>query len=201
MNLWELLLAALVLWTAIGIAGTLLALARRERAKALRGGLWIAGIWIVYLSAEVLVAKTQKQRIVAVGKRECFDEMCFSIAKTEEVPSFFGRNIADDGTQLLRVSVLVENKGRGRAQSEGLVRAYLLDGAGRPWFELPGLGSVPLTAPVPAGGSVISRPVFRIPRDISLAGLVLTHGRRQPGVLVIGDSDSLGHRPDVLALR
>ncbi len=201
MNRWELLLLALALWTGVGLAGTVLALVRRERQRALRGGVWIIGVWIFYLAVEFAVAKTQPQRVFAFGQRKCFDEMCFSIAKVEEVPSFFGRNVANDGTKLLRVSVLIENKGHGRAQRESLVMAYLLDRAGRPWLELPGLDSVPLTSPVNAGRSIVSQPIFRLPEQTEVLGLVLTHGHGQPGVLVIGDSDSLGHRPDLFVLR
>jgi len=36
--------------------------------------------------------------------------------------------------------------------------------------------------------------------DASGLGMVLTHGRWQPGVLVIGDSDSLWHRRTVVDL-
>ncbi len=201
MNRWELLLLALVLWTAIGLAGTALSLIRRERQKAVNGILWIVGIWAIYLAVEFTVAKMQPQRIFALGKLKCFDEMCFSVTGAEEVPSFFGRNIAGDGTRLLRVSVQIENRGHGGVQREGLVHSYLLDRTGHAWFELPGLGSVPLTAAVPAGGVVTSQPVFKVPQATDLLGLVLTHGRSQPGALVIGDSDSLGHRPDVFALH
>ncbi len=200
MNRWELLLLALALWTALGLAGTALALIRRERQKARRGLAWIAAVWVLYLAVELAAARMQKQRIFAAGQRKCFDEMCFSVAAVDEVPSFFGRNVPGDGTKLVRVSVLLENKGRGHAQSERLLRAYLMDRTGRGWTELPGLGGNPLSSLVSPGGVVTSRPVFRVPANTDILGLVLTQGHTQPGRLVIGDSDSIGHLPDLFAL-
>jgi hypothetical protein len=46
----------------------------------------------------------------------------------------------------------------------------------------------------------MSEPVFKVAGDANRLGLVLTHGWRQPGVLVIGDSDSLLHRRTVVEL-
>jgi hypothetical protein len=47
---------------------------------------------------------------------------------------------------------------------------------------------------------VVSEPVFRVARDSSGLRLVFTRGFWQMGTLVIGDSDSLGHRRTVVAL-
>jgi hypothetical protein len=57
-----------------------------------------------------------------------------------------------------------------------------------------------MTARVAGGGSVVSEPVFKVAGNATGLGLVLTHGRWQPGLLVIGDSDSLLHRRTVVAL-
>jgi hypothetical protein len=121
--------------------------------------------------------------------------MCFTVTGVEEVPGFLIR----DGRRLVRVSVRVTNRGR-KAQSEGLIRAYLVDGQGRRWEESSGVNGVQLTARVAGGGSVVSEPVFKVAGDATGLGLVFTHGRRQPGVLVIGDSDSLLHKKTVVAL-
>ena len=99
----------------------------------------------------------------------------------------------------MRVSVRVTNHGR-KPQREGLMRAYLVDAQGRRWEMSPGVNGVQLTARVAGGGSVVSEPVFKVAGDASGLGLVLTHGRWQPGVLVIGDSDSLLHRKTMVAL-
>ena len=75
-----------------------------------------------------------------------------------------------------------------------------LDGQGRRWEESAGVNGVELKARVVGGGSVVSEPVFKVAGDATGLGLVFTHGRRQPGVLVIGDSDSLLHKKTVVRL-
>lgn len=196
MNLREFLLVGMVGWTALGALGVSVSLVRREREKALRGVKWIAGVWVVYLATLVTVSLVQPQRVVAMGQEQCFDDMCFAVVGAEEVPGFLIR----DGSRLVRVSVRVSNRGRGRPQSEGLIRAYLVDAQGRRWEESAGVGGVRLTARVAAGDSVVSEPVFKVAGDSTGLELVFTHGWKQPGVVVIGDSDSWLHRRTVVKL-
>jgi hypothetical protein len=195
MKATELLLLGLVGWTAIGVIGVGVSLSRGERQRVRQGVAWLLAVWVVYLCVVIGVSLGQGQRVVAVGEPQCFDEMCFRVIRVEEVPGFLIR----DGRRLLRVSVQVTNKGR-KAQRETLIRAYLVDGQGRRWEMSPGVNGVELTARVAGGNSVVSEPVFKVAADASGLGLVLTHGRWQPGVLVIGDSDSLLHRKTVVAL-
>ena len=138
----------------------------------------------------------QPQRVLAMGKPQCFDEMCFTVTKVEELPGFLIR----DGRRLVRVTVQVTNQGK-KTQSEGLIWAYLVDAQGRRWEESAGVNGVELTARVAGGGSVLSEPVFKVAGHSTGLGLVLTRGWRQPGVLVIGDSDSLLHKKTVVALE
>jgi hypothetical protein len=196
MNLRELLLVALVLWTAIGLVGSTVLLVQGERAKSVRGVAWIVGVWVVYLGVLVGVSLVQRQKVVALGRERCFDEMCFAVTGVQEMQGF----LIQDGRRLVRVTVRVTNRGRRRAQSKKLIRAYLMDAQGRTWNESAGVGGVPLTVRVAAGDSVISEPVFKVAKDATGLGLVFTHGWKQPGVLVIGDSDSLWHQRTVVWL-
>ena len=196
MNLRELLLLALVGWTAIGAIGVTISLVRGERAKALRHLARIAGVWATYLAVLMAFSLLQPQKIVAMGQDQCFDEMCIAVSGVEEVPGF----LIHDGSRLIRVSVRITNHGRGRTESENLIRAYLVDAQGRRWNESRGIAGVPLTAKVSAGDSVISEPVFKVAKDASELKLIFTHGWRQPGVLVIGGSDSLLHRKTIVPL-
>ena len=195
MKATELLLLGLVGWTGIGVVGVGVSLRRGERQRVRQGVTWLVGVWVVYLFVLVGVSLGQRQRVVAIGEPQCFDEMCFTVTGVEEVPGFLLR----DGRRLVRVTVRVTNRGR-KAESEGLIRAYLVDGQGRRWEESAGVNGVGLTTRVAGGGSVMSEPVFKVAGDASGLELVFTHGGWQPGVLVIGDSDSLLHRRTVVGL-
>jgi hypothetical protein len=141
------------------------------------------------------VSLGQKQRVLAAGQPQCFDEMCFTVAGVEEVKGFLVR----DGRRLVRVTVRVTNRGRS-ARSDGLIRVYLTDAQGRRWEESAGVNGVGLSTRVAGGDSVMSEPVFKVAGDATGLRLVLTHGWKQPGVLVIGDSDSMLHRKTVVEL-
>jgi hypothetical protein len=185
----------LVGWTAIGVIGIGVSLARGERERVRRGVGWLVGVWVVYLCVVVGVSLRQPQRVMAMGESQCFDEMCFTVTGVEELPDFLNR----DGRRLVRVSVRVTNHGR-KTQGEGLIWAYLVDAQGRQWKQSPGLNGVELAVRVAGGGSVMSEPVFRVAANATGLRLVLTRGQRQPGVLVIGDSDSLLHKKTVVEL-
>jgi hypothetical protein len=196
MNLWRILLWGLAGWTAVGALGVSASLVRRERERVLRGVVWIAGVWVVYLAVLVAISLVQPQRVVAMGQEHCFGDLCFAVIGVDEVPGFLIR----DGSRLVRVSVRVRNSGHGKTQSDGRIRAYLVDAQGRRWEESAGVSGVRLTARVAAGDSVVSEPIFKVAGDATGLGLVFTRGPRQPGVLVIGDSDSWLHRRTLVRL-
>jgi hypothetical protein len=195
MRATELLLLGLVGWTAIGVVGVAVSVWRGERQRVRRGVAWLVGVWTVYLGMVVGFSRVQQQRLMAIGEPQCFDEMCFTVTGVDELPGF----LIKDGRRLVRVSVRVTNRGR-KAQSEGLIWAYLVDAQGRRWEESSGVNGVGLTARVTGGNSVISEPVFKVAGDATGLGLVFTHGYWQPGILVIGDSDSLLHRRTAVKL-
>ncbi|MBB5340008.1 hypothetical protein [Tunturiibacter gelidoferens] len=194
-RLTELLLFGLAGWTALGMVGVGVSWLRGERPRVRRGIAWLAGVWVVYLAVLLGVSLGQKQRVLAVGQPQCFDEMCFTVTGVEEVKGFLVR----DGRRLVRVTVRVTNRG-GSAGRDGLIRVYLTDAQGRLWQESAGVNGVGLSTRVAGGDSVMSEPVFKIAGDSTGLRLVLTHGWKQPGALVIGDSDSMLHRKTVVEL-
>jgi len=196
MRFWELLLLALVGWMVLGAVGVAISLRRGERAKALRHLGWIVAVGAAYLAVLMTASLLQPQKIVAMGQDQCFNDVCFAVTATEEVPGFLIR----DGSRLVRVSVRISNRGRGETRSDKLAQAYLVDAQGRRWEESMGIASVPLTAAVPAGSSVMSEAVFKVAKDASGLALVLTHGRWKPGMFVIGGPDSLLHHRTIVPL-
>ena len=90
MTVWELLLIALVGWTAIGIVGVVVASMRREWLRVRKGLIWLVGVWVAYLAVLVATSLLQPQRVVAMGQDQCYDEMCFAVMGVEEVAAVPG---------------------------------------------------------------------------------------------------------------
>lgn len=200
MGFAELLLLALVGWTALGLVGVGISWGHGERKKAVRHLVWLEGIWVVYVAILVGVSLRSPQRVVAMGQDRCLGEMCFAVVKVDELHPYVGPNREWDGTRLVRVTVRVSNKAKGKMENEGRMQAYLVDAQGRRWEELPGLSGNPLTTRVAAGGAILSEPVFKVAANTTGLELVFTEGSWQPGMLVIGDSDSLWHKRTMVPL-
>lgn len=194
MRLREFLLLLLVCWTAVGAIGVTVSFLRQQQRKALRNLGWIVAVWVVYLGTLLGVSLLQTPQPVEVGTAQCFGDLCFTVTGADEMPGYLMQN-----GRLLRVKVNITNRG-GKPESEPLLHAYLLDTKGRRWAEVPGLSGIPLKTKIPAGGAATSGPVFKLPADATPRGLVLTRGRLQPGLFVIGDPDSLLHRPIIASL-
>lgn len=195
MRLTELLLFGVLGWCGIGVVGIAISLARGQRAEAVKHSAWLAAVAGVYLLILLGVSIAQPQRVIPRGQDQCYDEMCFAVIAVDQVP---GLVTGDDG-RVVRVTIRVANHGR-EAEAKGLIAAYVVDSRGRIWTPLPGLSGNPLNGRVAGGSQMISQPMYRVPRDSTGLGLVFTHGNWQPGRLVIGDSDSLGHRKTVVTL-
>lgn len=194
MTLMELLLLGILGWSALGVVGVAVSLRLGERGRAQRNGLWLVGAWVVYAAVLGGTSLLERQRVVALGADQCFGQMCFAVLRTEVVPA-----AANERGRVVRVTVRVTNRGSG-VEAERRIRAYLVDAQGRRWEPLPGLSGNPLTRRVAGRAVMVSEPVFQVARDSSGLRLVLTRGSWQMGTLVIGDSDSLGHRRTVVEL-
>ena len=202
----ELLMLGVVGWTLLGAVGVTISAVRArrgvegERERVRQGVIAIVGVWFLYMAALLGVSLGQRQRVVTIGQEQCFDDMCFTVMKAEEVPRFLGANGIGDGSRLIRVTVVVRNRGRRKVQAEKAIAAYLVDAQGRQWEESLGVSGNRLTDRVRAGQEMVSEPVFKVAGDATGLGLVLTHGMWQPGRIVIGDSDSFLHKRTVVAL-
>jgi hypothetical protein len=195
MRVTELLLFGVVAWCAIGAIGIAISLIRERRAEALKHTVWLALVAGAYLLVLLGVSVFQKQQVVRIGQDQCYDEMCFAVVGVDEVPGLE----AGDDSQVVRVAIRVTNRGHS-AEAEGMIEAYLLDSRGRVWEPLAGLSGNRLNSRVAGGSQMLSQPMFRVAKDAAGLGLFFTHGSWQPGRLVVGDSDSLGHRPTVVPL-
>lgn len=195
MKIAALLLYAVAGWCAIGFLGTLLSLAGGRRSEAIRHAAWLAAVAGTYLLVLLGFSTIQKQRVVAIGQDQCFGSLCFRVTGVDEVPGL----VAGSTDRVVRVRIAVANRGTATAE-EPAIHAYLLDSQGREWDALPGLSGNRLTSRVAGNSEIVSQPMFRVARNSSGLGLVLSHGTWQFRQFLIGDSDSFAHRPTVVDL-
>lgn len=196
MKVTEYILFGVMGWTALGAVGVFRSLRNGRRTEAKRNLAWLAAVLGAYLVVLLLVSAIQPQKIVAMGQDQCYGLMCFTVSSVDEVPGL----IAGDSSRVLRVTIRVSNRGRS-ADEESLLQAYLVDSKSRVWEPLPGLSGNHLAGRVAGNSQMLSQPMFRVAQDSTGIGLVLTHGNWQRRRLVIGDSDSLGHRPTIVKIE
>jgi hypothetical protein len=182
-------------WCAVGLLGTVLSLARDRRSEALKHAAWVAAVSGVYLLTLFGVSAFQAQRVVSIGQDQCFGSMCFRVLGVDEVPGL----VSGSDDRVVQVRIAVANQAHSAAE-ETAIRAYLRDSRGRDWFPLLGVSGNRLTTRVAGDSEIVSQPMFRVSNDATGLGLILTHGSWQPRNLILGDSDSLAHRPTIVAL-
>ena len=197
-RLGALMLLGLLVWTALGVIGLVLAKARGERARFGRGWRGLSAVWAGYAVLLAGVSRVQAGRVYRPGESRCFRTLCFAVEGADELPGF--RVSGQERERLLRVHLRVTNGSRAKTESEPGLVVYLVDAQGRRWPPLPGLGGVRLATPVPARGSTVSEPVFRVGKDATGLQLVLLHDRWTFARLSVGNSESLFHRPATMQL-
>lgn len=152
-------------------------------------------MWVVYVTTWLVTAQLQPQRIVPQGQPQCFGSVCYTVASIQTVGEFKGKG----GGQLVQVSIHMANRSDEVRNVPG-IEPYLIDAAGHIWPQTTGLGGVPITQRLPPGATATSQPIFRV--QDTPAGLALVLSRHHAGWhwLVIGDPDTPGHKPTLLAL-
>lgn len=184
----------------------LLARKRWRRAAAALGLLGV--LVIAYASTLILTSLASSPRYVPLGTEFRFDDWCFVVEKYETARSL------GEGTGAVRahgefclVTIRVLNRGRGRAQRERNVWAYVMDPSGRRFgvstagqgvLDASGSGGQPLDSLVPPGGSISRTLVFDVPTGAKDLGAVVCHGTG-PRIIIGGDQSYL-HTPVVTRL-
>ena len=187
-----------VAWTALGLAGLALARVRGERARFRRNLLALVAVSVGYMGVLAGVSAAQAGPTYLPGQERCFSKVCFAVVETEELQGFQVRG--EERERLLRVHVRVTNRSRDSTERESGLRVCLLDAQGRRWLPVAGLGGVPLTSAVPAGGSIVGEPVFRMAKDATGLRLILLHEQWTFARLTIGDPESLFHKSATMPL-
>ena len=206
--IFELLFIAFFLASTIALIVALIAMIRGKVRVGTRMLLGLAACWAVYLLIVVLVSVATPQHSIPMGQERCFDEMCYTVVHAETAPKLglTGQTVQANG-RFYVVAIRVTSRSRGRAQSEGGLRALLWE-AGKSyevspsgeqaWKAVNGK-TASLTTRLEPGASVTSVQVFDLPTGASTPGLILTHGIT-PGYLVIGESPIFG-KPTLMRIE
>ena len=195
------LLAAALTCAALVAVGILLF--RRRFAAAKRLLVALVFTWGTYLSIVFLVAATARQQILPRNHELCFDDICSSVAHVETTRQI-GAATAEGVFYV--VTVRVDNRARGRAQRELGLRAllwsdgkqYETSSKAQSAWEMGHPETIPLTAQIQPGQSILSDQVFEVPASVTSPGIFFSHGFT-PAYFVIGECP-LFHKPTVLQL-
>ena len=202
MSISDLFFLLLVFLTMVAVVVVVVALLRARWRTAGRWASVTAGVWIVYLLAGLAVAVFTPQTVLGQGEERCFDEMCFRVTATEKLPSLDlnGQKVISPDA-LYKVTVETTNHGLGRTESEGGAEAFLMDAAGKRYKPTTVMGDG-LEARVAPGGKATTELVFDVPASAPGFGLVIAHSYwLNPGKMIIGDDEHLGHKPTMIRLQ
>jgi hypothetical protein len=180
MGIFDLFLIVSVFLVLLGGLGMLVALIARRWCKAGWLGLGLAVYIGGYAALLVGAALLSPQKVLPMHQARCFDDWCASVEQVKLQPS-----IGDMQAQgvFYVVTVQVSSRAKRVSQRELDAAIYLLDERGK----------------VEAGGSFTYTTAFDLPQGITPPGLVISHGEF-PGIIVIGDDQSLLHQPTIMRL-
>lgn len=190
------------------LLGTTLALTLRHWSAARRLLIGMGGYVLVYSVTLVSVAALSPQRTLAMGQERCFDDWCISAVRAVR-QSVVGSSpsVAAQGSFVV-VTVRVTSHAKGISQRAVDASLYALDSAGRRYdispaaqraLDAAGQAGQPLDTELAPGASFTGTVAFDTPVNASGLALVVSHGAF-PGVIIVGDEQSIFHRPTLMLL-
>ena len=170
---------------------------RLARTARLLAG-YVGGYAVVLLG----VALSMPRRTLPQGVRECFDDWC--VAGLDAVPAELAVPGCDGGNVWIGTLEVSSDAKRVRQRAADAA-ATMEDQAGHRHEPCatpasPGIEPRGLRDELGPGESFQVTLAFSLPAEARPAGFVISHGAF-PGMLIIGDDQSLGHRPTLLAAK
>jgi hypothetical protein len=174
---------------------------RAQRDRLVRTTRLLAAYVAGYAVVLVAVALLTPRRTLPQGVRECFDDWCVAGISADAA------SIAPpgcDGANVWIGTLEVSSNARRVRQRAADAAATLEDQAGHrygPCGTPASGGSEPrgLRDELGPGDSFRVTLAFSLPAGARPAGFVISHGAF-PGALIVGDDQSLGHRPTLLSV-
>jgi len=189
MTIFDLIFIAVFFTTVIMLAVAAVAAIAGRRRRAIGALRSLSVLLAAYLVTVVAASFTTPQRLIRMREAQCFDDWCIAVDRAEGSPE--SENV------VYAVTLRVFSRARRRVQRENGVAVYVLDDRGRRYTPRDDPRAVPLNVRLRPGESVTTTRTFVLPADTENPGLVVAHGRF-PGMFIIGDDQSLFHKPTVV---
>ena len=179
-------------------------LALTRRWTALRSTARFLGLYVAaYGVALVAVALSMPRRFMPVGARECFDDWCVAGHSAAPAPaSLNSEDCAHTPDQRVWLATIDLSSDAKRVRQRAWdAAAQLEDSAGRRYSPCgPPTGAHTLTEVLDPGQRVQVVQPFVLPAGAVPVGIVVHHGAF-PGIVTIGDDQSLLHPPTLLGVQ
>jgi hypothetical protein len=185
----------------LGMLLRLVVLAARGRWDGARRGARGLGLYLAcYAGILVTVALVMPRQTRAPHERACFDDWCVAGISAEPAAATDAPCVAEPGARVWLATVEVSSDAKRVRQRAPDARALLEDGGGREYAACgPPLGAHGLADELGPGEAFDVTEPFRLPAGAIPAGVVISHGGF-PGVLIIGDDQSLLHARRLLGV-
>ncbi|HTT67507.1 MAG TPA: hypothetical protein VMF70_05710 [Gemmatimonadales bacterium] len=159
-------------------------------------GLYLAGYGVILVTVALVMPRERR----APGERECFDDWCAAGIGVEPAAGDEARCADRAGTRVWVATVEVSSDAKRVRQRALDARALLEDAGGREYAACGSpLGAHVLADELGPGEAFQVREPFRLPAAAVPAGVVISHGGF-PGILIIGEDQSLFHRRTLLGV-
>lgn len=189
MTIFDLIFIAVFFTTAIMLVVAVVAAIAGRHRRAI-GTLRALGVLLAaYLVTVIAASLTTPQRLIHMREAQCFDDWCIAVDRAEGSPE--GENV------LYAVTLRVFSRARRATQRENGVTVYVLDDRGRHYTPRDDPRAAPFNVRLGPGESVTTTRSFVLPADAEHPGLIVAHSRF-PGMFIIGDNESLLHKPSVV---
>jgi hypothetical protein len=207
MTLFDLLFLVSVAGSAVTMICAVVAFAIRQWAMARAILLGLVCYLLLYALGVVGVSALSPQRVIPTGQTQCFDDWCVAVSHAAQSPTLHvGAQTVTAQGRFLVVTLQVTSTAKRVSQREQIAQVYLVDGAGRRYdtstvgqraLDAAGLSGPALDSLIGPGDAFTHTTVFDTPADATGFSIVVAHPAF-PGVIVIGDEQSLYHHPTLM---
>jgi hypothetical protein len=163
MTLFDLLFILLFLTGIVVLVSALVTALRGHGAAALRRLRTLALAALVYMAIVAAVSLALPRAEVAAGENQCSDDWCIAVDDA--------RQLTDSSTV---VTLRLSSRARRVTQRERFVVVYLRDSGGRRYDPDPAPDQPPFDVALAPGAMVLTKRVFRVPRNTRGLGVIVT---------------------------